>query len=170
MVYLKSRLTQPISFPDWHELIGQRAKKRRRPIRKTRLFRLLGCCIFVLAPKRSETCYQSAHPFLINVQKPFYSLAGLLYKDKVARVALTCDSLVEEQNTYSHKRRKPSRKTRLSDKWRMAGAPSSGLRATRTLLIEGRTQSFKCKKALLFLAGLLYKWRSGRDSNPRPPA
>ncbi len=102
--------------------------------------------------------------------KPFYSLAGLLYKDKVARVALTCDSLVEEQNTYSHKRRKPSRKTRLSDKWRMAGTPSSGLRATRTLLIEGRTQSFKCKKALLFLAGLLYKWRSGRDSNPRPPA
>jgi hypothetical protein len=36
------------------------------------------------------------------------------------------DSLVEDQNTYPKKRRKPSRETRLSDKWRSgwAGNPA----------------------------------------------
>ena len=132
MVHLKSRLTQPISFPDWHELIGQRAKKRRTPIRKTRLYihhKIAGLLYFPACSEKERSLLPISTSISDKCTKPFYSLAGLLYKDKVARVALTCDSLVEEQNTYSHKRRKPSRKTRLSD-----------------------------------------KWRSGRDSNPRPPA
>ena len=56
-------------------------------------------------------------------------MLGLSISVGMAGVAGERDSLVEDQNTYPQKRRKPSRKTRLSD-----------------------------------------KWRSGRDSNPRPPA
>ncbi len=36
--------------------------------------------------------------------------------------------------------------------------------------LEGKMTAPKTTKALLFLAGLSNKWRSGRDSNPRPPA
>ncbi len=71
---------------------------------------------------------------------------------------------------------KPSPETGFLNKWRSGWTctqldlHSIGLAHERDSLVVDQNNSAK-EKALAFLLGLcLNKWRSGRDSNPRPPA
>ncbi|ARR45878.1 hypothetical protein CAY59_03085 [Vibrio campbellii] len=63
-------------------------------------------------------------------------------------------------------RKDPSISAEVWNKWLTAGVAGNG-----DSFPEREIIMLKNEKALAFLLGLyLNKWRSGRDSNPRPPA